>query len=130
MVRLVKESLNERNEFKRGLAGKELRDTLTNRIMTLDLQVANIELDENGDPDLEDEETDYFIDVINKSGVRWTLDKFADGGIEITMTGTKEQLIQTLDQWDPYGRSKEELAIALKDWGPDNVDDLWDILDI
>ena len=99
--------------------------------ITIELSAANVFTDKNKLVSRGiNEDTDYFLDVIEKSGADWKQLKGSPhdfGGVPFEFTGTKEQLIPILAMWDASSRSEEELAEALEDWdGSEN--ELWEII--
>lgn len=124
--------INEILNFERGKTSrKEIIDTLTDRIIKLEIPASSISLDENDDPDLTDEDTKYLIDKLEENGVKY---KMKSGNkppyeVYVTMIGTREQIIPVLTLWDPYSRTEKELKEVLKEWGKDNIEDLYDFLE-
>lgn len=95
---------------------KDMLDRILNRTITVQLDAHNIALnDKQKLVKGVEEDTDYFIDNLKKSGAKW---KILDPKYPVSFefTGTKEQLIPVLFMWDAHSRSIEDLAKALKDW--------------
>ena len=121
--------INEVLNFERGKTSKkEIIDVLTDRIIELDLPAASVYLDENDNPDLTDEDTKYLVNTLEENGVKYKM-RSIKRQVYVTISGTREQIIPVLTLWDPYNRTGEELEKALKGWGKDNLDDLYDFLE-
>jgi hypothetical protein len=108
---------------------KDILDRILNRIITIELDAHNVRLNDKGKlvRGIEDD-TDYFIDTLEKSGVKWKLlGETSRGSVEFKFSGTKEQLIPVLVMWDAHGRSEEDLTKALKNWDGDE-NELADII--
>ena len=123
-----------RAQFVRGTENgsrEELLDKVFNRKITIQLAAANVTTDDNGIISKGvTEDTDYFLDIIEKSGADWKQleGRWQDyGGIPFEFSGTKEQLIPIIEMWDAHSRSAKELEVALADWdGSDS--ELWEII--
>jgi hypothetical protein len=106
---------------------KDILDRVLNRVFTVQLDAHNVHLNDKGKMVKgHDDDTDYFIDNLKKSGAKW---KILDTKYPVSFefTGTKEQLIPVLYMWDAYSRPIEAFAEAMKDW--DGSDDqLTDIM--
>lgn len=108
---------------------KDILDRVLNRVITLELDAHNVRLNDQGKlvKGIEDD-TDYFIDTLKRSGVKWKLlGETSYGSVNFEFTGTKEQLIPVLSMWDAHGRTEEDLAKALKNWDG-NEDELTEIM--
>ena len=95
---------------------KDILDRVLNRTITVQLDAHSVSLNDKGKLVRgKDDDTDYFIRRLKKSGVDW---KILDPKYPVSFefTGTKEQLIPVLAMWDAHGRSEKDLAKALKDW--------------
>lgn len=110
---------------------EEIIDKVFNRKITIVLAAANVFTDKNEIVSRGiHEDTDYFLDVIEKSGADWKqLNESPHnfGGVPFEFTGTKEQLIPILVMWDASSRTEEELTEALEDWDGSEKE-LWNII--
>jgi len=130
---LQRSDLKEGMNFERGFKSdsrEDILDRVLNRKITLELDAANVFLDDNGQVDKNNEENDYFLDVIEKSGAEWTHlpgRAWRYGGVPFEFKGTKEQLIPIIAMWDAHSREPEELAEDLEDWDGTEKE-LWEII--
>jgi len=119
--------------FERGFKSdsrEDILDRVLNRKINLQLDAANVFLDDYGKVSKGiNEDNDYFLDVIEKSGASWKQlsSHYGHGGIPFEFEGTKEQLIPIIAMWDAHSRSQEELEEDLEDWdGSESA--LWEII--
>ena len=123
--------VNENMRFERGASNRgEVLDRILDRKITLEMEAANVSIDDKGIVRKGlGEDTDHFLDVLKRSGAEWRQlsDNWRYGGVPFEFRGTKEQLIPIITMWDAYGRSEEEVAEALEDWDG-SEEDLWEII--
>lgn len=121
----------ENMRFERGFKSdsrEDILDRVLNRKITIELDAANVFLDDNGKIDKNNEENDYFLDILKNSGAEWIQLPYSNyGGVPFEFRGTKEQLLPIIGMWDSYQREPEELEDALKNWDG-NESELWDII--
>lgn len=100
---------------------KDILDRVLGRIITIELDAHNVQLNDKGKLVRGiTEDTDYFIDTLERSGIKWELlGETSFGSVEFEFSGTKEQFLPVLVMWDAHGRSEEELEKDLKDWDGD-----------
>ena len=127
-MKIVRENIN----FERGGMNtrEETLDRILNRKINIQLDAANVFMDDNGKVSKGwDDDNDYFLDVIEKSGASWKQlsSSYAHGGVPFEFEGTKEQLIPIIGMWDAHSREDEELADALENWDGSEKQ-LWDII--
>jgi hypothetical protein len=126
-------SVYENIRFERGglNSREDILDRVLDRKITIELEAHNVTTDDKGKVRKGlNEDNDYFLDVLEKSGVQWKQLPYIEswaGGVPFVFKGTKEQLMPVLAMWDAYGRSPEEVAEALKDWNG-SEEDLWEII--
>ena len=117
--------------FERGFKSdsrEDILDRVLNRKITIELDAANVFLDDNGQVDKNNEENDFFLDTIKKSGAEARqLPGKGYGGVPFEFRGTKEQLIPIIGMWDAHSREPEELEDALENWDGSEKE-LWDII--
>mgnify|MGYP001766292252 CR=1 FL=1 len=118
-----------RAQFIRGAESKkEILDKILNRIITLEMMCANVELNSKGNLDQTDKDTRYFVNYLKKVNVDFKVTgKDKNGMVYVTISGPKENIVKALVQWDAHGRNQKQLAKALEDWNGDE-EDLWDII--
>lgn len=106
---------------------KDILDRVLNRIITIEMGCANVQLTPNKTLDLKDEETKFFVDELKKAKVKFKVTGEDRQLIYVTISGPKEAWLKILPMWDASGREEKELAKELKNWDG-NEDELWEII--
>lgn len=126
----IANTISENMNFKRG--GLDTRtdalDRILDRNITIQLTANILDLNEKGRLVMgQSPDTDHFIRVLRKSGVRWKILNPGNFPVEFEFTGSKKELIPVISEWDAYDRSKKDLMKALENWNGDE-EELWDII--
>lgn len=115
-----------RAQFVRGSnTQKEILDTLLDRRITVELDAPFLEITRAGE--LDKRKNKDILDLIKKNNVKYKLDISKDFS-SIILTGTKEELIPIVSQWDAHPRTDAQAQEALrKDWDG-TLENLYDII--
>jgi hypothetical protein len=114
--------LNESIRFERGIDPKSKMGLGE---VTVELDYHNFKLDDDGNPDLEDEDTVAALEWLNDSGLKF---KFQEetrtyGPVVVTLTGTREKMVPFVA--DYLDEPVEDIRDAMYKWDGKEEEDFW-----
>lgn len=106
--------------------GRDPKSAMGLGMVEIELDYHNFILDDDGNPDIEDEDTAYALKELQDSGLEYSLEKSNWGPILVRLRGYRDQLASLIASYldEPVG----EVRNAFQQWDGVDETELWNLM--
>ena len=95
-------------------------------LVTVELDYHNFYLDDDGNPDMDSEDTVYALKELEDSGLQYEFKQSSWGPVEVTLTGTRDKMAPFVAEY--LDEPVDKIRDGMYQWDGKKEGDFWKII--